>query len=372
MSVRRVSELRAEYESGRRSFESVKLSNKAIADIHLTDCSFVSLELEQSQVRASTFVQCRFSGGSFRRATIGERVQFVDCTFSASKWSEVVVEPMTFARCDFTNCDFSGARFKGTQFDECRIDGATFRNVRLTEVSFGKTLAFGWAIGDALIVNSDISGIADSARSHSLHGGISLDWRSICRSLRSRRLEDFLLLTDMPDVFASYLVECARALDPGMLFSLMQSTFISYGAPDAPFARKLQERLTANGVHTFLFERDAPVGKRLHRVMFEGINKFDRVILICSRSSLIRKGVQNEVEETFAREARDGGASYLLPITVDDHLFSSSSPLARRIRDRVVADFRGSEADDAKWQEAFFRLLAALRRRDKMPQGPGA
>jgi hypothetical protein len=44
------------------------------------------------------------------------------------------------------------------------------------------------------------------------------------------------------------------------------------------------------------------------------------VLLLCSRHSLNQKGVLNEIQETLAREARDGGASYLLPIMLDDYV----------------------------------------------------
>lgn len=55
--------------------------------------------------------------------------------------------------------------------------------------------------------------------------------------------------------------------------------------------------------------------------MREGINKHDRMILICSKHSLDRPGVLNEIEEVLAREAREGGTAYLIRIRLDDYLF---------------------------------------------------
>ena len=144
---------------------------------------------------------------------------------------------------------------------------------------------------------------------------------------------------------------------------MLQSIFISYGTPDASFARKLRDDLHRNGVRTFFFETDAIPGDRLHEVMRNGVNEHDRVVLICSSSSLMRKGVRNEIQETLAREARDGGASYLIPVTIDDFIFGWSDPIALAIRDRVVADFRSVRTDEDAYSRGLRSLIVALRRR---------
>jgi len=170
----------------------------------------------------------------------------------------------------------------------------------------------------------------------------------------------------MPWVFAEFMISCARSLDSKELFSMMQSTFISYGGPDEPFARKLYEALHQGGVTTFFFPEHAEPGEKLHRLMRRGVNEHDRVILICSESSLNRKGLLNELEETLQREARDGGASYLIPIRLDDYLFDGWKPsdpgMAQAVRDRVVADFRGMLDDDDAFRKALGRLLKVLKK----------
>ena len=147
---------------------------------------------------------------------------------------------------------------------------------------------------------------------------------------------------------------------------MLQSTFISYGSPDEPFARELSQALHRNGVTTFFFAEHAVPGEKLHRMMRKGVNEHDRVILVCSRASLDRKGVLNEIEETLAREARDGGAAYLIPIRLDDYVFSGWTPpspdTAQAVRDRVVADFEGADADAAKFDTGLRRLIAALKK----------
>jgi len=142
------------------------------------------------------------------------------------------------------------------------------------------------------------------------------------------------------------------------------SCFISFGGPDEAFAQMLCDSLTKKGVQTFFFPRHAVPGKRLHKVMREGVNQYDRVILICSKGSLNRPGVLNELTETLQREAREGGKEYLIPIRLDNYLFKGWDPpdkqLAQTVRDRVVADFRGTKKNENKYNAALTRLITAL------------
>jgi len=147
---------------------------------------------------------------------------------------------------------------------------------------------------------------------------------------------------------------------------LFQSVFVSYGAPDEGFAARLNESLKRSGVQTFFFREDAKPGARLHHVMRDGVNAHERVILVCSRASLTRRGVLNEIEESLQREAREGGASILVPITLDDFVFKEWTPdrtgLAEALREHVVVDFRGTSDNPPKFNRAVARLVNALEK----------
>ena len=137
------------------------------------------------------------------------------------------------------------------------------------------------------------------------------------------------------------------------------STFISFGSPDEEFARRLKNGLERHGVRTFFFPDHAMPGERLHDMM-RRVNNYGRVILICSKDSLDRKGVLNELDQTLAREAREGGESLLVPITIDDYVFDGWSPphagRAQEIKDRFIADFR----DPDSFEKCVTRLVDAL------------
>jgi len=85
------------------------------------------------------------------------------------------------------------------------------------------------------------------------------------------------------------------------------------------------------------------------------------------------QGVMTEIVETLSRESRDGAdEEYLIPIRLDDYVFTDWKPkredVAQTIRDRVIADFRGADVDDAKFNRELCKLLKALRK----PSAAGA
>jgi CheY-like chemotaxis protein len=142
------------------------------------------------------------------------------------------------------------------------------------------------------------------------------------------------------------------------------SVFIICGKPDETFGSRLKAELVRREVKAFLFCEDAKPGEKLHRVMREGVNTHERVVLVCSRRSLDRPGVLNEIEEALAREARESGEAILIPIRLDDYVLDGWHPersdLALAIRDRVVADFSGATSSDDAFRKGLDSLMSAL------------
>jgi len=269
---------------------------------------------------------------------------------------------LTFA--DFTSADLRGAILDDAILDDAILSGANLGAARLARATFRRI-----SLGSTFLCRVHLGSFCRAQVDH--NSPSTVDFESILDSLGEPRLKEFLRATGMPDVFVEYMVDCARSLDPQQVFSLLQSTFISYGGPDEAFARKLNDALKRRGVTTFFFKDDAPAGEKLHRVMRKGVNEHDRVILVCSESSLRRPGLLNELEETITRESRDGGRTYLLPVRLDDYVINGWKPadsyVAQAVRDRVIADFR-QHTNPATFEAEVSKLIAVLKR--PAPVGP--
>jgi len=400
------------YRGGRREFEGfepllatfeyVCLNEIALRNSIFTGTVFKKTDLFKANFSGSNFINsiflgCDLCGANLNTATLS------GCAIHASRMNEAVLCGAVFneghildtsmekanavgaklSMMTVAGADASGSHFNDALISQCSLqrinltdasmEGASISNSLLLGVQFCRTKLAGCSfrgvkLADVRIVDTDITALCDAESSIDHTGPSMVDFLSIVKSIRSPNLGRFLRKTGMPEVFVEYSIDCARSLDPGIIFSLFQSTFISYGGPDEPFARKLYEALLRNGVTAFLFSEHGVPGEKLHQMMHKGVNEHDRVILVCSKASLLSKGVLNEIEETLAREARDGGVSYLIPIRLDGYVFEAELEVvkpfvARALRDRVVADFEGTDKDDAKFCEVLQRLLSALKKK---------
>ena len=94
----------------------------------------------------------------------------------------------------------------------------------------------------------------------------------------------------------------------------------------------------------------------------------DKVLLCCSKHSLTSWWVDNEVSTAFNDEQqlmKDRGKKVmsLIPLNLDGYMCSDewTSGTRQQITDRLAADFTGWEADNAKFEEQFERVVKALQ-----------
>jgi len=350
-------ELMERYARGERDFREVKLSTADLSRADLRGANFSNSKLSSANFSNSKLSSANLSGADLRGADL------FAARLTSANVSKADLGDADLTGADLTGADLSKADLVEADLTRVNFGGANLIGANLTRVKLSSAQFDFCHFGDCTVRGSDLGPLT---RAHLLHSGpSSVDWQSIVRSVHEPGLKAFLRATGMPDVFVEYMVDCARSLEPNMVFSLLQSTFVSYGGPDEAFARKLNEALERQGVRTFFFRDHAPPGERLHRVMRKGVNEHDRTILICSEASLQRPGLLNELEETLAREAREGGRTYLIPVRLDDYVLNGWKPanedLAQTVRDRVIADFR-NHVDQATFDGEVAKLIAVLKR----------
>jgi len=344
---------------GGEKYEPLNLNSCDFSDAIIDDCGFVG-----SNLSGSRFVDAKLYGSNFARAIL------TGCNFKRASLSWCNLNLANCSGAILSHADLSAARILEADFSHTLLTEACFAGAVLKSVRFTGARAESLTLGETTLLDLDLS-VFVNAKITEHEEPSDIDWRTVARSLRLPRdqLKRFLVTIGMPDSIAESMIQASQALDPLDLFTMMQSTFISYGAPDEKFAIALRDELHKNGVTTFLFRDNAIPGDKLHRMMRDGINKYDRVILICSKASLDRTGVLNEIEETLQREARDGGASYLIPIRLDDYVFTGWNPqnkdAAQAVRDRVVGDFRSAKRSKRAIASTIVPLLNALKKKHK-------
>ena len=352
-------ELLSRYAAGDREFRFAQLHGSDLSNANLSKAWLCDVDFGEATLSGADLHEANLSHASFFQT---------DLTGADLRHAELCC--VGFYRTNLTGANLAGAVLEGADLSYAYLEGANLTGAILSEANFTganlEAVDFGGARLERTVLSDvDLAALCDANPPVHHDGPSVVDHRSILRSLRTPRLKDFLARAGMPEVFVEYMVDCALSLKLD-IFNMLQSTFISYGAPDEAFARKLYEALHQNGVTTFFFAEHAEPGEKLHRMMRKGVNEHDRMLLICSKNSLDRKGVLNELEEILTREARDGGASYLIPIRLDSYVFTGWKPpnadIAQAVQDRVVADFEGADKDDAKFKAGLQKLIKALKK----------
>jgi hypothetical protein len=344
----------AEYADGERTFSDLEIVAAEFTGAHLIDvrfhrCTFVEAVFDRAWLADSTFIDCGLADASLARANL-DGAKITLCDLAGARLRYAGLTGVAIFMSDLGHADLTGGILDSARFTDSQIAGMTTRRAVLTSTVFASV---------------DVTPFCDAADIFH-HGPSYIEPGTVMRSYDHPGLKRFMVDCGIPSLFAEYMIDCARALDEPMLRNLMRSTFISYGGPDEAFARRLYDALRAHGVVTFFFPETARLGERIDNEVYSRIQEHDRVILVCSRASLDRKGVLNEVQETFDREARDGGATYLLPIMLDDYVLTdwakTQPTLAERVTRRVVGDFRAAATDDREFDKQLGKLLTALKK----------
>lgn len=341
-------------------FPDADLNYADLTGSNLTDAFLQHVSLRCARIISVIAIGADFTGADLVGANL------TDADLSDAHLVKADMDGAFLICASVAGADMSEASLVGADLTGASCRGAVFVRADLNQACLDDS-DFGSAVfsGTKLLqVNLHPLCEADPSVNHA--GRSFVDEASIVKSLRAPNLKDFLLRAGMQETFAEYMIECAKSLGGSIMKRMLQSTFVSYGGPDEAFARRLYEGLHRSGVTTFFFPEHAIPGEKVHRAVRNGLSGHDRVVLICSRASLDRKGVLSEIEETLAREFRDGGDNYLIPIRLDDYVFTGWNPkdpdVARAVRDRVVADFRGADKDSDKFQAGLRKLIAALRK----------
>ena len=112
-----------------------------------------------------------------------------------------------------------------------------------------------------------------------------------CGGIFTPELLDFFELAGMPRTLLDYLPSILGD-DPLKFYSC----FISYDTADEQFASGLEHELSNAGVKTWKWDMKAVPGRDLRENIDRAIHSYDKLILVCSSSSLTSPAVEREIE----------------------------------------------------------------------------
>jgi len=171
----------------------------------------------------------------------------------------------------------------------------------------------------------------------------------------------FLVEAGVPEDFIEHI--------PSLLRTPIEfySCFISHSTKDKQFCDRLVQDLKAVHIRTWYFHENARWGESMWGEIDRAISHFDKVIVVCSRSSLTSKPVLREIERALVREdqlARD----VLFPIRIDDFIFSGwGHPRKADVIQKIVGDFRGWTSDPSQYKSSLAKLIEALHQTNIRP-----
>ena len=267
-------ELLVRYARGEKSFDGVNLHGANLQSAILVGASFRGAHFEGANLQQAHLEGSILTGAHFLSAHLQ------GAFLNSSYLEEAHLEMANLEAAHLDEAHLEEAHLELANLRRAQLSGANLVRVDFAGADLGQSILQGAQLLGTQLVDVDLKAFCDAELVH--YGASTVDYRSIIKSAACASLVQFLRDTGMPQMFIGNMVDCARALTQEERFSVMLSTFISYGGPDEPFAHELNEALQANGVRTFFYPLNAEPGEWNAKVMHKGILEHDRVVVVCS------------------------------------------------------------------------------------------
>ena len=384
-------------ESGMQLFENVTLIDQLVSAAEFQSCTFRNCSFEGVKLSDCSFGDCEFIDCSFARCDIGFcgffNAQFTNTQFLGGTLAECVFSDTLFEQTSLINCRdvleirFGGCSYSGLSFKNCTIGHLKFENLiepTSQQLSFAECelshCVFYWSnLGNTTftdcLINLCSFNICTISHNTFLSGNATdeqefntIDFQTILRSAISAPILQKQFGIHSPDV-KNYTMEMVSKVE-------LHTVFISYSFGDNVFAHRLNDALRKRGAFTFLWEKDAPAGQRLKKIMSYNVQRFDKLLFIASVHSL--KSEACHFELTNGRKKQDKNWDLVLfPICIDPFLFSvaevdiprtnraefwTNIEELREINAMDFSPFASNSYDHSAFDQQVERLVAGLRK----------
>lgn len=310
-------------------FENCKFFHTFISSCTLKECRFIACEITWSKFLNSDIIGCQFEG----------------CSIAGLEFSDIISEKIVFINCleildvhirsgderDFTfiNCYLAFLKIESNKSDTTQVDKFSFIECLVNESSFTKvdmTKSEFHSCTLSLNQFTDCILSAKTLKENNQTPSNEFNVVDIRTILASPNQEPEIL----EKLFGIHNQEIKDFLVGVTSKIQYQSIFISYSFSDKHIAKRINDDLFKRGILTFIWEKDAPAGKPLEKIMSIGVKEKDRVLFISSKNSLRSKSCQYEL--TIGREKQEQiWDDVLFPIHIDSYLFEITKDKIRPI-----------------------------------------
>lgn len=319
-------------------FTKKKLRNITFDYIHFKNCEFNDCQIDDINSFATIYEDCTFNRSTISKADFFE-CDIINCSFNGCMANYFLFSDSSLSDLKFNYCGellefyFGGTYasnvcFSNSHVAHCRFEpnlvgeensNYIFNDSLVTDCYFnnnnlGKSKFENCLLNKSIFANCTLSSSTFALNNTKENDEFaSIDFHTINQSERIN--ED--ILRNVFGITESDIKSFTLGLSNDVV---LQSVFISYSFKDKVFANKLNESLRGKGVLTFLWEKDAPGGRPLKRIMIDNVKKFDRLLFIASSNSIKSQACQFELSE--GRKKQDiNWTTILFPIHIDTFLF---------------------------------------------------
>lgn len=340
----------------RADFENLNLSGAHFGSVNLDRARLNGTHLWGANLDGALLADTHLTGADLSHASLVRAYAF-RVHASGAKFYESRLLGASLQGADFSEADLTLANFQQADLSEANLAGATLNLTNLGNTILRDVNLAGARLARTVLGGSDLRGAQGLASiSHQMPS--SVDHSTLIQS--GELPLSFLRGVGLPDeVIEFYRGQYGKPIQ-------FYSCFISYSTKDQELADRLHADLQDNGVRCWLASEDLKTGDPFRDVIDQAIRVYDKLLLILSEHSIASAWVQKEVETAFERERNDPEErTILFPIRVDEAVMETDKAWAADIRrTRHIGDFIGWDANNAKYVEAFERVLRDLRPED--------
>jgi uncharacterized protein YjbI with pentapeptide repeats len=106
--------------------ESVSMTENHVRSVEFTGCELNSLHWARGKATRTRFNACKLLGAQFKDVTL-EHLVFTDCKMDYATFNQVrATGPMLFRHCSLRETDFTACNLTGSVFDECDLFQTNF------------------------------------------------------------------------------------------------------------------------------------------------------------------------------------------------------------------------------------------------------